>query len=151
MFHNIDLASKIWLPNFWFIINTIAIQYPNHPNEVTKKKYYEFFQNIPVFFPMEPLGNTFVKVLDKYPVNPYLNNRHALMRWVHFIYNQITNPASEQKITLGDYLEKYYHHYIVQEVEDNRIKRKRRKIINFSILVLVFGIGIVLYRKTNTD
>ena len=45
------LDSKIWGPHYWFVLLTIAISYPIHPNDVTKKKYYELIQNFPLFIP----------------------------------------------------------------------------------------------------
>ena len=32
------LNPDIWMPHFQFILQTIAILYPIHPNDVTKKK-----------------------------------------------------------------------------------------------------------------
>ena len=47
------LDPEIWGPHFWFFINTLALNYPNNPNDVTIKKYYEFIQNLPLFIPVE--------------------------------------------------------------------------------------------------
>ena len=54
------LDPKIWLPHFNFIMQTISISYPMNPNDVSKKKYYDLIQNIPVFFPDKPLGVQFL-------------------------------------------------------------------------------------------
>ena len=78
------LNPYVWLPHFEFTLQTIAVQYPKKPNEVTKKKYYEFISNIPVFFPIKPLGKSFSNMLNKYPVTPYLDSRTAFMKWTHF-------------------------------------------------------------------
>ena len=40
---------EVWEPNFWFFFHTIAHSYPAIPNSVTKRKYYDFIQNIPLF------------------------------------------------------------------------------------------------------
>ena len=37
-----QLDPDIWGPHFWFVLHTMAMTYPHHPNAVTKKKYYEF-------------------------------------------------------------------------------------------------------------
>ena len=84
-----SLNPYVWLPYFKIILQTIAVQYPKKPNEVTKKKYYEFISNIPVFFPMKPLGKTFHIMLDKYPVQPYLTSRASFMKWVFFVKKKI--------------------------------------------------------------
>ena len=69
------LEPKIWLTNLFFTLETIAIYYPNNPNKVTIKKYYHLIQNLPVFIPVAPMGSYFLSLLDKYPVQPYLNSR----------------------------------------------------------------------------
>ena len=83
------LDSKVWIEQFKFIMITISMYYPKNPNEVTKKKYYDFIQNIPLFFPEKPLGDLFIKILDDFPVTPYLDSRLSFMKWVNFINNKI--------------------------------------------------------------
>ena len=51
------LDAKVWGPHYWFMIHTIAISYPLRPNAVTKKKYYDFIQNLPLFIPIESIDN----------------------------------------------------------------------------------------------
>ena len=83
------LSPDIWLPHLQFSLQTISVLYPQHPNDVTKKKYYETIHNLPLFFPQKPIGSEFTKLLDKYPVTPYLSSRESFMRWIHFIINKI--------------------------------------------------------------
>ena len=81
--------SKIWGPPMWFFLHTSAMCYPIRPSEVTKKKFYDFFQNLHLFIPVESMGSYFSKLLDEYPISPYLDNRESLIRWVWFIHNKI--------------------------------------------------------------
>ena len=82
------LDPKIWGPFYWFVLHTIALTYPAHPNEVIKKKYYDFIQNLPLFIPIPEMGDNFGAMLDKYPISPYLDSRESFIRWVHFIHNK---------------------------------------------------------------
>ena len=68
---SVYLDPKIWGPHYWFFIHTVAMTYPIRPNAITKKKYYEFIQNLPLFIPVENMSGEFSKLLDKYPVTPY--------------------------------------------------------------------------------
>ena len=85
----IYLDPKIWGPHYWFFLHTLAMTYPHHPNTVTKKKYYEFIQNLPLFIPVEEISKEFEKLIDIYPITPYLDNRHSFTCWMHFIHNKI--------------------------------------------------------------
>ena len=81
---------SVWGPHYWFFIHTVAESYPLHPNEITRRKYYDFIQNIPLFIPVPEMGNKFSQMLDKYPVTPYLDNRESFVRWTHFIHNKLS-------------------------------------------------------------
>ena len=83
------LNPEIWGPHYWFVLYTIAVSYPVSVNAITKKKYYDFIQNLPLFLPIENIGNVFCKFLDRYPVTPYLDSRESFIKWVHFIHNKI--------------------------------------------------------------
>ena len=69
------LRYEVWLPHLKFTLQTMSLNYPLYPNEVTIKKYYSFIQNLPVFFPDDPMGKFLEKLLDDFPVAPYLNSR----------------------------------------------------------------------------
>ena len=107
------LNYKIWLPHLKFTLQTMAITYPKHPNDVSIKKYYDFIQNLPIFIPMEPIGNHFLELLDKYPVTPYLDSRMSMMKWVHFIFNKISLQLGQPTEEFYDSLDKYYDEYKV--------------------------------------
>ena len=72
------LRHEIWLPHLKFTLQTIALNYPLNPNEITIRKYYNFIQNLPLFFPDDPIGNYMLKLLDEFPVTPYMNSRPLL-------------------------------------------------------------------------
>ena len=54
-----SLDPKIWGPHYWFVLHTITLTYPINPNETIKKKYYDLIQNLPLFIPIENIGNYF--------------------------------------------------------------------------------------------
>jgi hypothetical protein len=84
-----NFDPDVWGPHYCFFLHTIAHSYPESPNAVTKRKYYDLIQNMPLFIPVSEIGNKFSNLLDKYPVSPYLDSRDAFIRWGHFIHNKI--------------------------------------------------------------
>ena len=50
------LNPNVWMPHLKFTLQTMAITYPSNPNDVAKKKYYDFISNLPVFIPIDPIG-----------------------------------------------------------------------------------------------
>ena len=132
------LDSKVWLPHFQFVMQTIAISYPKNPNDVSIKKYYDFIQNIPVFLPDNPLGKHFIHLLDEFPVTPYLSSRMSFMKWVHFMNNKLNKAIEEPEIDFYESLEKYYDLYKPVEMRDREIIKTRKRYIQFGLFVFLF-------------
>ena len=58
-----ELDPTVWGPHYWFMLHTTALTYPIHPNATTKKKYYDFIYNLPLFIPHRNISNAFADVL----------------------------------------------------------------------------------------
>ena len=141
------LDPKVWGPHYWFFLHTIAMSYPQFPNVVTKKKYYEFIQNLPLFIPVEEISGKFTKLLDQYPVSPYLDSRDTFVRWTYFIHNKINEYLEKPKISLNQFYVNYYEHYKPKIVKQAEYYRWREKVIYSAIVIsLLFGV-YYLYDK----
>jgi|TARA_B110000444_G_scaffold256265_1_gene292261 hypothetical protein len=135
------LNNNVWLPKLEFILQTVAVTYPKKPNTVTKKKYYEFIQNLPIFIPIYPFGNNFIKLLDKYPVTPYLDSRESFMRWTHYIFNKIDKQMEKPEKTFYESLEKYYEEYKPKEMKKEEQRKLKEKYYYFVVgLIVIFSI-----------
>ena len=141
------MNPEVWGPRYWFFLFTISMNYPQRPNTVTKKKYYEFIQNFPLFIPSEKIGNNFAKLLDKYPVTPYLDSRMEFMKRVHFIHNKINEHLDKQEVDFYDALELYYKHYEPKDMVAKKRARVRRRNIDISILVIMSLLVIYCIKK----
>lgn len=141
------LDPKIWGPHYWFFLHTVAMTYPQHPNAVTKKKYYEFVQNIPLFIPVEQMAKDFENLIDKYPIMSYLDNRDSLVLWMHFIHNKINEKLEKPKITLNNFFVEYYKQYKSHNEKFAENYKLREKIIYGGILILILGSIYYLYDK----
>ena len=141
------LNHEVWFKQLEFTLQTIAMYYPTNPNTVCKKKYYDFVQNLPVFFPEYPMGKNIIDLLDKYPVTPYLDSRMSFMKWVHFIGNKIREQQKKPLIDFYDYLDIYYETYKPDDMKANNQKETMRKYIQFALFVAMTGLIIYLYKK----
>ncbi len=133
---------NVWGPHYWFFLHTIAESYPLHPNDVTKKKYYDLIQNLPLFIPNDEIGNFFSQLLDKYPVSPYLVKRDSFVKWMHFIHNKINVRIGKPEISLPKALELYRNEYKPKPVylaEKLNLKK------HYIILVLIFLLLLCIY------
>lgn len=137
----------IWGPHFWFFLHTIAMSYPDNANEVTRKKYYDLIQNLPLFIPDAEMGNRFSRVLDNHPVAPYLGKRESFIRWTVFIHNKINVVLGKSEFCLEDAIEQYNQAYIPEKLElygDTSIK-KNTIIIYSAIILALLLVAYMVY------
>lgn len=102
-----EISSLNWGPKMWFMMHCAAYNYPDNPNPITKRKYYDFIQNIPLFIPDVKMSDNFSILLDKYPVSPYLCSRDSFMRWVHFVHNKVNCSLGKEEISLYASIDKF--------------------------------------------
>jgi len=141
------LDSSVWGPHYWFFLHTVAMCYPHRPNTITKKKYYDFVHNIPMLIPIENMASYFSKLLDEYPVTPYLDSRDAFIRWMHFIHNKINEKLEKPKISLEKFYALYYEAYKPKDVKMQEIYKIRGKIIYVSIILIIIFVIYYFYNK----
>jgi len=143
-----SLNPKVWGPHYWFVLHTIALTYPLKPNETVKKKYYDFIENLPIFIPIENIGNYLSELLDKYPVTPYLDSRESFIKWIYFFHNEVNKNLGYEELTLSESLEKYYKQYENCEKQFKINNNRREHYIFFCILLILIIITINVYKKS---
>ena len=139
-----NFNASIWGPHYWFFLHTIAHSYPEFPNAVTKRKYYDLISNMPLFIPVAEMGNKFSVLLDKYPVSPYLDNRDSFIRWIHFIHNKYNELLGKEELSLNVGIEKYLDEYKPVPIILTETLRIKSYVIHF-VLIVVCLFVIYLY------
>jgi len=91
------------------------------------------------------MGAEFSKLLDKFPVTPYLSSRESFMKWVHFIIDKLNARMGWEQYDFYDSLEKYYEAYKPKELIDKeKFKRRKQYIIIGIVAFLVLSIVYML-------
>lgn len=139
------LRPEVWGPHYWFFLMTIALSYPLVPNEVTKKKYYEFIQNFPLFIPNEEIAKDFDAMLNMYPVTPYLDGRESFILWVIFIHNKINAKLEKKELSRENALENYLAEYRPKPVYIMEHIKWSRHVIYLLILFAFLAIIYMYY------
>jgi hypothetical protein len=138
-----NFHASIWGPHYWFFLHTVAESYPMSPNDVTKRKYYDLITNMPLFIPDAEIGDKFSKMIDRYPVTPYLDNRDSFVRWTHFMHNKINVQLGKEELSLPMSLEKYRAEYKPKPfVLSEKINMRKHYIHAVLILTLLFFIYV---------
>ena len=112
-----------------------------------KKKYYDVINNFPLFIPHPKIGNNFSKLLDKYPVSPYLEGKDSFLKWVHFIHNKVNVEIGKDEITYTEAVNTYHELYKPKEIIMREQIKYRKKLLFTVILILLTILGYYLYKK----
>jgi hypothetical protein len=139
-----EFDPTVWGPHYWFFLHTIAHSYPETPNEVTKRKYYDTIQNMPLFIPDSDIGDRFSQLLDKYPVSPYLGSRESFVRWVHFIHNKINVLLGKDEMSLLESVDAYFAEYRAKPIIFSEVTGIRKHYL-YAAIILICLVLIYLY------
>ena len=137
-----NMGSKILVFSTYNIINI-----SEKSTRKYKKKYYRFIQDLPLFLPDEKISTSFSKILQKYPVTPYLDSKNSFIRWIHFIHNIINKKLNKKTITMDEFLINYYENYKPKEIINMEYKKNKEKLLYIGLLILLISVSIYLYNK----
>lgn len=141
---------EVWGPHFWFFLQSMAVHYPTTPNDLLKKKYYNLFENLPLFVPHEKIGNDLIELFDKYPVSPYLENRESLLKYIHFIHNKINEKIGKPLISFDEAQKNYYDAYIPKELQEHKNKKLYKKIATITLIIFLIVLVYMGYKSSST-
>ena len=137
----------VWGPNYWYFLMTMALSYPDQVNPVIKRKYYDFVQNLPIFMPNHTIGNNFSKLLDKYPVSPYLDCRDSFVRWVVFVHNKINEQLGKPVITREEAIRRYFKQMVPLELSKHEEKQWKKYIMYTAVMASLIGVTVWMIRQ----
>lgn len=138
-------SAKIWGPHYWFFMMTVALSYPDFPNEIIKRKFYDFFLNLPLFIPDVEMGQKFSAMLDKYPVAPYLGSKDSLVRWVVFIHNKYNEMLGKDEISIDEAMNQYYDLYLPKPIYLHEKTKVNRYYLHVAFILVCLFLVYVYY------
>lgn len=98
-------------------IKLVCFYYSDTPNDTLKKKYYDFFINIPIYYTNPFFTEEYLALLNSNPLSSFLDNRNDLLHWCHFIETQILRKYGQQTQDYANWLLEHStryekpHHY----------------------------------------
>lgn len=113
---------EIWGNNFWFTLHSVSFFYPEYPTSTDMHKYKTFFETISYVLPCPSCKEHYRKILNDYPIDPYLESRDSLIRWVILVHNKVNLRIGKKEISYQDAINEYSKKYIRPEKKDKNIK-----------------------------
>ena len=122
---------------------------PSQPNAITKRKYYDFIQNLPIFLPNADIRKKFGAIIDEYPVQPYLKTRDSFVHWVYFIHNRVNKLTGKPEITLHEAMDRYYAQYRTPSISISKSWGVSKGTIHNTVILVLLGyIVYANYKKS---
>jgi len=100
-----------------------------------------------MFIPVEEIATYFSKLLNEYPVQPYLDSRETFIKWFWFIHNKVNEKLEKPVITLNEFYSKYYEQYKSTNQKLLQYYKIKQKIIFVLLVLLLCGLIYYLYDK----
>ena len=72
-------------------------------NDTCKRKC-DLIQNLH-FLPNEEIAKEFTRILNIYPVKPYLDSRASFVRWMHFIHNEVNRITGKEYLPYNSFIQ----------------------------------------------
>ena len=139
------MSAATWGPHYWFFMMSVAISYPDFPNDTTRRKYYDFFMNLPIFIPDPEMGNQFSRMLEKYPISPYLGSKDSLIRWVVFIHNKYNEMLGKDEISIDEAMNQYYDLYLPKPIYLHEKTKVNRYYLHVAFILVCLFLVYVYY------
>ena len=140
------MDPSIWGPHYWFMLHTMAFNYPLHPTSIQKKIYHRFIHHLHEFIPNRSMANTFQRLLVENPVTPYLDNRPNFIQWMHHMHNLVNKRLERPTMSLSDHYDEFLQHFEPKQTKLTRLWKEKKKVV-YTLAI----IGVVVYIYLHMD
>ena len=101
------MKPQFWGPQLWYILHIISFEYPEIPNEITKRTYHDFYASLKDVLPCSECRRHYKEYLHTFPLTPHLDSRDTLIKWVHELHNIININTGKRSISLDEMIDIY--------------------------------------------
>jgi len=80
---NFTNDPKVWGPFYWYVLKSIAHNYPDNPNIETKNHVKGVFYGLQSLLPCSECRRHYREYLKKHPIEPSFENKKLLLIWIN--------------------------------------------------------------------
>ena len=139
------MDPKIWGPKLWFVIHTVALNYPDNPTYQDKRNHEDFFNHLVYMIPCDKCRIHYRQRLDKYPIIQHLDNSDKLFRYTITLHNDVNKMLNKPEMDY-DQVIKYYRKSYNQ---NNHVSSffNMKTLYGVLIIIVLIVLGYLIYRK----
>lgn len=98
-----------WGPQFWFVMHTVAFYYPQSPTVEDMRSAQHFFESLRKLLPCRSCRNHYKQLLNSHPIDEIVQDRMAMLRWVHFVHNQVNARLGKSLLSWDDHVASFQY------------------------------------------
>jgi Erv1 / Alr family len=108
------MDTRFWGPSGWRLLHSITFAYIPHSDKISVR---EMFTMLPFVLPCKYCRTSLTEYMERHPLEPALESRHALTRWLWKIHNEVNSKLRNQKLPVKpdppfEDVEKFYRNIL---------------------------------------
>lgn len=145
------MNSEVWGPHAWIFLHSVTMTYPQHPNEIEKQQYKNFFLNLQNVLPCDKCQEHYIENLKKLPIDNALHSRNDFVEWFIKIHNEVNKVLNKPILTYDEVMKEYNKLYYGNKKESWIVKHHEYfttpKILLYIAIILLIIWLIVRYNN----
>ena len=101
------MNPTFWGPHAWIFLHSITMNYPKQPTQEDKQTYANFFISLQDVLPCDKCAYHYSQNLHKHPIEPALESKDSLIRWLITIHNEVNKDLGKPTYTYDQVIEVY--------------------------------------------
>ena len=127
------MNPKFWGPHGWLFLHTVTMNYPKEPTNEDKTLYRKFFSSLKRVLPCEKCAYHYYEHIKDDPIEPALESRDSLVRWLIKIHNKVNEDLGKPQYTYEQVIEEYKYKLMNMERDETLLY----KVIIGSLLLFI--------------
>lgn len=140
------MNPAVWGPHFWFVLHLVSFHYPDPPNTFDKESFKAFYHAIKEILPCAKCRKHYKTYLSQYPIEPNLDKRIDLIRWVNQIHNFVNVKLGKPVLTDAEVFAIYANLDPISpfaKVDIKRIEHEKKR-LHIQRLSIWLGVALLL-------
>jgi hypothetical protein len=129
------MNPKFWGPHGWIFLHAVTMNYPKNPSNDDKQLYRNFFSSLTRVLPCEKCAYHYKQHIKDDPIEPALENRDKLVRWLIKIHNKVNVDLGKPHYSYEQVIEEYKYKLFNMDRDETLVYKV---IIGALILFIVY-------------
>ena len=129
------MNPKFWGPHGWIFLHSVTMNYPKNPSNDDKQLYRNFFSSLTRVLPCEKCAYHYKQHIKDDPIEPVLENRDKLVRWLIKIHNKVNADLGKPHYSYEQVIEEYKYKLFNMDRDETLVYKV---IIGALILFIVY-------------